>query len=182
MISIGTLVRCSTPRQLAAWLEDSRAPDAGPEATEPVALAGDGPGSPVFFVPGLDGYGLVPKAMADGLAARHPYYDRLTYPEVSQGSDPTVSVEQIAASLVPQVRRVCPHGPYLFVGFSFGGLVAYEVARQLLEAGETVEHVILWDAYPVIGFEQRSFLSSAGQAIRLAFVAGRWSRSGLAAK
>ncbi|HEY3838276.1 MAG TPA: amino acid adenylation domain-containing protein [Bryobacteraceae bacterium] len=173
-VPVGTLYRFSTPRQLAAWLEDSRTPDAELATADPVALVGDGPGSPVFFVPGADGYGLVPKAMAEALAGRHPYFDRLTYSAVSNRTDPTVSVEQIAAGLIPQMRQVCPHGPYIVVGFSFGGLVAYELARQLLEAGETVEHVILWDAYPLIGFERRSLLSSAGQAIRLAFSASRW--------
>ena len=36
-------------------------------------------------------------------------------------------------------------GPYLLGGFSGGGVVAYEMARQLLAAGETVLQVILLD-------------------------------------
>jgi thioesterase domain-containing protein len=45
------------------------------------------------------------------------------------------------------VRRVQPVGPYHFVGFSFGGLVAYEMALQLRQQGEEVELVGMLDTW-----------------------------------
>ncbi len=95
----------------------------------------------------------------EDMAGRHPYFDRLTYPAVRAEDPHSTAIEDIAASLVSQVRRVCPNGPYAFVGFSFGGLVAFEMACQLSEAGERVEELILWDAYPVV-LEQRSVLAA----------------------
>jgi thioesterase domain-containing protein len=51
----------------------------------------------------------------------------------------------MAADYLEEVRRVQATGPYLLGGFSGGGIVAYEMARQLLAAGEKVQQVILLD-------------------------------------
>jgi surfactin synthase thioesterase subunit len=51
---------------------------------------------------------------------------------------PLASVEALAARILQEVRVVQPHGPYLIGGHSFGGIVAYEMARQLLAAGQQV--------------------------------------------
>ena len=114
--------------------------------------------------------------MAKALAGRHPYFDRLTFPAVRAEDPHSTAIQDIAAFLVSQVRRVCPNGPYAFVGFSFGGLVAFEMACQLSEAGERVEELILWDAYPVV-IEQRSVLAAVASLIRTAPVAFRIGRS-----
>jgi thioesterase domain-containing protein len=45
------------------------------------------------------------------------------------------------------MRRVQPQGPYRVVGHSFGGVVAYEIARQLLREQQAVEFVGLIDCY-----------------------------------
>ncbi|MDD1594854.1 hypothetical protein C7U85_39355, partial [Bradyrhizobium sp. WBAH42] len=45
-----------------------------------------------------------------------------------------------------QVRGVQPHGPYRLVGWSFGGLVVYEMARQFQALGEQVEFLALLDS------------------------------------
>lgn len=44
------------------------------------------------------------------------------------------------------MRRRQPHGPYIFGGWSAGGVCAYEVALQALSQGETVDRLILLDA------------------------------------
>jgi len=56
-------------------------------------------------------------------------------------------VEEIAAEYVEEVRQFQPHGPYYLGGSSFGGLVAFEMARQLRAAGEPVGLVALFDTY-----------------------------------
>ena len=43
------------------------------------------------------------------------------------------------------IRRVQPTGPYCLLGYSFGGLVAHEVARQLQEEGEEIGTLIFLD-------------------------------------
>jgi aspartate racemase len=47
-------------------------------------------------------------------------------------------MEDIAGSYLPAVRSVQPHGPYFLGGYSFGGVVAFEVAQQLQAEGEDV--------------------------------------------
>jgi len=46
---------------------------------------------------------------------------------------------------VREIQLVQPHGPYRVIGFSIGGLIAYEVARQLLHKGEEVGYLALID-------------------------------------
>lgn len=55
------------------------------------------------------------------------------------------SVEELARQHVARIQRIQPFGPYRLAGFSFGGLVALEMARQLRAAGETVELLFLLD-------------------------------------
>jgi thioesterase domain-containing protein len=52
----------------------------------------------------------------------------------------------MAARYIETLRAVQPEGPYLLGGWSFGGLVAFEMAQQLWRSGRRVEHVILLDA------------------------------------
>jgi acyl-coenzyme A synthetase/AMP-(fatty) acid ligase/thioesterase domain-containing protein len=57
------------------------------------------------------------------------------------------SVEELAGRYVAEVQALYPHGPYVFYGGSLGGVVATEMARQLLEAGEDVPLVVLGDSF-----------------------------------
>ncbi|MFB6887816.1 SDR family NAD(P)-dependent oxidoreductase [Kitasatospora sp. NPDC056327] len=54
-------------------------------------------------------------------------------------------IRQMSATYLAALRRRRPNGPYRIGGCSFGGVVAYEMARQLLAAGETVSHLYLVD-------------------------------------
>ena len=53
------------------------------------------------------------------------------------------NVETIANSLMRQVLSIQPDGPYLLAGYCFGGIVAYEIARMLIESGCKVDHLFL---------------------------------------
>ncbi|MBR8744929.1 non-ribosomal peptide synthetase [Nocardiopsis sp. MG754419] len=59
------------------------------------------------------------------------------------------SVAEIAEDYLERVRSVRPHGPYRLLGWSFGGLVAHEMAVRLQAAGEEVSFLGLMDSYPV---------------------------------
>jgi acetoacetyl-CoA synthetase len=56
-------------------------------------------------------------------------------------------VEDIAREYLKHIRALQPHGPYALAGFSFGGLVAFEMARMLDEANEPLELVALIDSH-----------------------------------
>ncbi|RKI48186.1 alpha/beta fold hydrolase, partial [Corallococcus sp. AB049A] len=57
------------------------------------------------------------------------------------------SIEEMADLYIDAIRTVQPHGPYQLGGWSLGGLVAYEMARRLRDAGEAVDLLALIDAY-----------------------------------
>lgn len=58
------------------------------------------------------------------------------------------SVENLAEAYLTHIRSFQEKGPYSLCGLSFGGIVALEVARKLVDLGETVEIVALFDSYP----------------------------------
>jgi thioesterase domain-containing protein len=65
-------------------------------------------------------------------------------------SEDDVSIEALARDYLAQVRAVQPRGPYLLGGWSFGGLVAYEMTLQLQAAGEPVALLALLTARPSV--------------------------------
>ncbi|KAH7943510.1 hypothetical protein HPB52_009166 [Rhipicephalus sanguineus] len=60
----------------------------------------------------------------------------------------THSIEKMAAVYVQRLREVQPVGPYHLAGYSFGGMVAFEVAVQIQASGESVGSLIFLDGAP----------------------------------
>ncbi|MEV8390852.1 MULTISPECIES: amino acid adenylation domain-containing protein [unclassified Streptomyces] len=58
------------------------------------------------------------------------------------------SLQEMAADYVDHIRSVQPTGPYQLLGWSFGGLVAHEMAVQLQLSGESVGLLAVLDAFP----------------------------------
>uniref|UniRef100_UPI000AD06E8E non-ribosomal peptide synthetase n=1 Tax=Peterkaempfera griseoplana TaxID=66896 RepID=UPI000AD06E8E len=63
-------------------------------------------------------------------------------------TEPDHSVGEMAAGYVEQIRAVQPTGPYHLLGWSFGAVVAHEMALQLRAAGEEVGALVIMDQYP----------------------------------
>ena len=57
------------------------------------------------------------------------------------------SMEELAAHYISEMRQVQPQGPYYIMGFSFGGLIAYEMARQLAADGQQTALLCMLDTY-----------------------------------
>ena len=60
------------------------------------------------------------------------------------------TLDEIARIHVEQLRTIEPDGPYRLAGWSFGGVLAYEMAQQLTATGAAVDFLGLFDANPVI--------------------------------
>jgi thioesterase domain-containing protein len=56
-----------------------------------------------------------------------------------------VTVETMARCYLEELRKRQPSGPYLLGGWCFGGVIAFEVARQLRDSGEVVDGLALID-------------------------------------
>jgi thioesterase domain-containing protein len=74
--------------------------------------------------------------------------------------------EEMAAHYLREVRRVQPRGPYLLGGYCLGGTIAYEMAQRLLDGGEKVSMVAMFDTYNFIRALKASFLSFLLQKMR----------------
>lgn len=60
--------------------------------------------------------------------------------------EPHRTIEEMAADYVGELRRVQPEGPYLLAGHSLGGVIAFEMARRLLDDGEQLAFLGLFDS------------------------------------
>jgi myxalamid-type polyketide synthase MxaB len=58
---------------------------------------------------------------------------------VDRGSKPHDDIQELASDYVSLIRDYQKSGPYLLMGWSTGGIFAYEMARQLIDAGQTVD-------------------------------------------
>jgi amino acid adenylation domain-containing protein len=83
-------------------------------------------------------------ALARRLGPEQPFY-ALQARGLDGREPPHTRVEEMAACYVEAVRRLQPHGPYRLGGWSSGGWIAFEMARQLNAAGEEVERLVLID-------------------------------------
>jgi acyl transferase domain-containing protein/thioesterase domain-containing protein/acyl carrier protein len=100
--------------------------------------------TPLFVVAGMFGNVLNLSHLAHLLGEERPFYAlqaRGLYGDVA----PHESFEEAAADYIEEIVQVQPQGPYLLGGFSGGGLIAYEMARQLLARGEQVLGVLMLD-------------------------------------
>jgi thioesterase domain-containing protein len=60
---------------------------------------------------------------------------------------PIKSVEEMASHYISEIKTINPEGPYALGGFSFGGIIAFEMAKQLKAEGKKVKIVALFDSY-----------------------------------
>lgn len=105
------------------------------ETLMPIRTKGSGP--PLFCVHGQ------PLKVAQRMSPDRPVYG-LSHVYHSDFLDEIPeSIEQLAGQYLSEVRQVQPHGPYHFCGFSAGGMIAFEMARQLLADGETIGNLVL---------------------------------------
>jgi thioesterase domain-containing protein len=113
------------------------------EHIELVALGGVGGGTPLFCFPGAGGGVGVFREMASLIADDHAVCG-IDMQRFFDG-DRNFTVEQLADLCLPTIRVMQTHGPYHLCGYSFGALVAYEVASRLSRDEEIVGVVALID-------------------------------------
>lgn len=99
-----------------------------------VAIQPSGTRVPLFMVPGVGGNVLVFAKLARILGTEQPLYG-LQARGLDGKETPFTSVSEMAAHYVQEVRRMHPDGPYLIGGVCTGGLIGYEMAKQLTALG-----------------------------------------------
>ncbi|WP_237385709.1 thioesterase domain-containing protein [Xenorhabdus sp. Sc-CR9] len=111
----------------------------------PVPLSPKGNLLPLFFVHESSGDPLVYSPLATLLPPELPVY-ALQALGLHTLSNPPTSIEALASCHIQAIRRVQPHGPYHLAGWSMGGVIAYEIAQQLINSKEDVAFIGMIDA------------------------------------
>ncbi len=171
-LPITTLYDAPTPAAMAALLAQQT-----PRGREScLVLFKPGDGVPLFIAHGLGGSVMELRELGRLLET-----DGAVYGIEARGLDgvaaPLDRVEDMAACHLEEIRRVWPSGPYRLAGFSFGGLVALEMAQRLTRAGETVSFLGLLDTYPHSRFwPPRCRVAAWGRLVRAWLSPAIWRR------
>ena len=133
-IPLATLFKAPTVEQLSNVLREMEAPEAWPSL---VAIQTEGTKPPLFCIHAAGANVLIYRPLS-----RHLGNDQPVYALQAQGLDgqtkPYRRVEDMAEHYIREMRAFQSEGPYHLLGASFGGLVVYEMAWQLLQQGQKV--------------------------------------------
>ncbi|WP_437606619.1 beta-ketoacyl synthase N-terminal-like domain-containing protein [Sorangium sp. So ce834] len=142
--------------------------DGGARPRSPlVAIQPGGEGSPFFCVHPFGGPVLCYTELARHLGTERPFYG-LQAIGLDDGAAPDERIEDMAARYLEAIRSVKPAGPYLLGGWSLGGLVAFEMAHQLVRCGERVALLAMIDGYITIPSTRERRLWQLVEAARMA--------------
>ncbi|MEH1971926.1 MAG: amino acid adenylation domain-containing protein [Nostoc sp.] len=159
-LALSILLQAPTIEQLANIVERERCSKSGVAATPTVDVKSEtsipwsslvpiqpnGSKPPFFCVHGLGGEVLRFRELAVHLGSDQPFYG--LQPQGLDGKQlPYTRIEEMAAHYIQQIQTIQPHEPYLIGGYSSGGIIAYEMARQLVMQGKKVALLVLFDTY-----------------------------------
>jgi thioesterase domain-containing protein/aryl carrier-like protein len=150
-LPLSTLFEGATIRAMATVLRRQAGSTAWASVV-PLRKSGDRP--PFFCVHPIGGNVLAFVDLVQYINVEYPLY-ALQSIGLDGRVEPYSTVEEMARHYLGEIRAIQPRGPYYVGGFSFGGLVAYELARQLEQEGSSVGMVALVDMECPI-FEGRS--------------------------
>ncbi len=103
--------------------------------------------TPFFYLHGdLSGGGFYSMKLSRALGPDQPFY--VMPPQDIRTLPAAPTIEEMAAAHLQALRAVRPKGPYVIGGFCIGGLVAFELARQIKTSGDTVEMLLIIDSAP----------------------------------
>jgi acetoacetyl-CoA synthetase len=137
-----TIYRAPTIGALAALLKQPTLPQFSPF----VQLKAGSEKPPILITPGIGGRASFSQ-LAKHIRTGHPIYG-IQAKGVDGLEEPLERIEDMAEFYLDALDEIQKQGPYLLIGYSFGGLVALEMAQRLFNAGKTVALLALVDTYP----------------------------------
>jgi thioesterase domain-containing protein len=124
---------------------------AEPTTSLTVCLQPAGTKRPLFLIHAGGGYVFFYRALAARLGRSRPVYGVRAVTRADRSGpalEHSKNVEELAARYISEIRAVQPKGPYTLGGACFGGVIAFEMARQLRAHGEEIAGpVLLFDAF-----------------------------------
>jgi amino acid adenylation domain-containing protein len=141
-LSLSQLFKAPTIGAIADFMVKD---DAGCAVYTPVIpISTQGEGAPIFMFHPVGGNVLCYRPLANEFAGLNPVY-AVEAPGTDSEWPQLASVEAMAKSYLTEMLEVAGDGPMIFVGWSFGGLVAFEAAQQFAARGGAVVALILLD-------------------------------------
>ncbi|WP_257656783.1 non-ribosomal peptide synthetase [Parapedobacter lycopersici] len=119
-----------------------------------VPIKPDGKKNPLYIVHGAGLNVLLFNTLTAHLDKEQPIYG-LQARGLNGEEEPFTSIPEMAAHYISEILSQNPTGPYALSGFSLGGLIAYEMAKQLLEMGKEVRMLAMFDTF---SYETDKFL------------------------
>jgi acetoacetyl-CoA synthetase len=118
----------------------------GEDLRDGLVLLKPGEGDPLFIIHGIGGSALQLAAIARNIPAPNPVYG-IEARGLAGDQPPRQSIAEMATGYIAAIRARQPCGPYRLAGYSFGGIVAQEMARRLQSEGDKIALLALIDSY-----------------------------------
>lgn len=143
-LAISTLFNSPTIKELAAIIKDE---GWKPHWKSLIPIKPDGTRLPLFYIPPAAATALSFQGLLKYISQDQPVYV-LESIGLDGKEPPHDDLRKMAAFYVNEIQSLQSEGPYLIAGRCFGGRVAYEVAQQLINAGQKVGLLAIFDTWP----------------------------------
>ena len=146
-----TIFQAPTIAKLARRMRRQKTNDAPDSLLIPIQPQGSKPR--LFCIHPDHGLVLFYHELAKQLGPQQPVFG-LQAAGLTESQLPEIKIETMAARYLQEIQVLQPEGPYFLAGYSLGGVIAYEMARQLHTQGQTVGFLGLLDTYAPKAFQQ----------------------------
>jgi amino acid adenylation domain-containing protein len=141
-LPLATLFNNSTIEKLALQLHSEKTGD-GSDTIVPIKTSGSKP--PLFLIHGSGLNLLMFKPISEHFDKDHPLYGVQAIGLTKPVEMPR-TLEEVAAYHIEEMLKIDTVGPYAIAGYSYGGFIGYEIAKQLIQSGKKVKFLGIIDS------------------------------------
>jgi len=166
-LPLSVLLENATIKSLASLMEDDEKVEQTWNSLIPVKSTGSKP--PIYIVHGAGLHVMLFSVLGNFMDKEQPVY-ALQAKGLNGESEPLDRMEDIAAHYVSEILKHNPCGPYAVAGYSFGGLIAFEMAKQLKAQGKEIALLGMFDTivqpYITKNMDTRNFTQRFGDRFK----------------
>jgi len=159
-LPIATLFNNPTIEKLANHLSD----DEREKWDALVPIQPTGKKDPIFLIHGAGLNVLLFKSISEYFDTEQPVYG-IQALGLNHETDIPLTIEGISKRYIDEILEVNPNGPYSLAGYSLGGFIAFEIARQLKAMGKHIKFIGIMDTYAGNNYYPDSKLTRAFRKI-----------------